>query len=118
MPTPSLEVHLEYVDTVAVVSVRGSVDASTIEELRRALEPLCEQSGIRLVLDCTDLAYVNSLGFGLLFKLSQVCRQQQGRMVLANVRDKLRAVFKILGLEKLVAFYPTTAEALALIGRE
>jgi len=117
MPQPPLDIRLEYVDRVAVLALAGVVDAATIEQVRRALEPLCENPAPRILLDCTNLHFINSLGFGLFFKLSQMCKQRQGRLVLAGVCDKLRGVFKVLGLEKLVDFYPTPAEALALMGK-
>ncbi|HOW98682.1 MAG TPA: STAS domain-containing protein [Kiritimatiellia bacterium] len=113
MPAPPLNIQTARSGDAVVIKLDGIVDASTIDALRRTLEPLCAQSAARIVVDGSLLTYINSLGFGLLFKLSQSCRALQGRLVVAGLQDKLRVVFKILGLEKLIQFAPTCTEALA-----
>jgi len=113
MPAPPLQICTTRENGVMVIKLDGTVEASTMDILRRTVEPLCRQPGSRIVVDGTLLSYVNSLGFGFFFKLSQHCREQQGRLILAGLQPKLRAIFQVLGLEKLLTFAPTCEEALA-----
>lgn len=117
MPAPPLNIVTTRHGDAMVIKLDGIVDASTIDSLRRVLEPLCLQAGARVVVDGSLLTYINNLGFGLLFKLSQACRAQQGRLIVAGLQEKLRVVFRILGLEKLLTFAPTCEEALASLAR-
>jgi len=117
MPAEQLIILTTRREGAVVIKLDGIVDASTLDSLRRVLEPLCLQPGSRIVVDGSLLSYVSSLGFGLFFKLSQICREQQGRLIMAGLQDKLRFLFKILGLEKLLTFAPTCEEALASMAR-
>jgi anti-anti-sigma factor len=115
MPALPLNILTTQRGEVVVVKLDGIVDASTIDALRRTLEPICLQPGARIVVDGSLLSYINSLGFGIFFKLSQACREQQGRLILAGLQEKLLIVFKILGLEKLLTFAPTCEKAVATL---
>jgi anti-sigma B factor antagonist len=115
MPSPQLDIQTEHVDGVAVVHLNGAIDASSVEDLKRAVEPLCAVPHPKVVLNCAALIYVNSTGYGLFFTWQRACRLRNGQMALCGLKKKIHQVIQVLGLENLLTICATQAEAMDLI---
>lgn len=70
-------------DGVLIAAVEGEIDASNAAELRLALSERLPSSASALVLDLTDVTYVDSSGIHLLFDLGRrlAARRQAIRLV-------------------------------------
>ena len=66
-----LTIQLENNNGVQLIRVSGPLDSVTHDQFRSQLDPLVNESGVRLVLDCTNLTYVNSKGLALLGRYQQ-----------------------------------------------
>lgn len=106
-----LEIRVERRDGLAIVSLAGAVDAFTLGEFEETLEPLCDRDHAKVLVDCDDLTYVNSTSFGLLFHFHKVCEARHGLFALCSVREKIRSLLRLLGLEDVLRIYGTRAEA-------
>ena len=115
MPAPQLDIKVENVGGVAVVTLIGVVDAATIESVKRTIEPLIEQPRPQILIDGAGLSFINSLGFGLFLSWTRTCANREGRMGVCSLRDRTRGIIKILGMEPLMNLYPSQAEALILM---
>ena len=83
-------------DTLRLV---GELDLSTVPELRRALEPELDEGG-RIVLDCSDLTFIDSSGAMALIDATRVLGPR-GRLVVMSPRPLVRRVVGVLGLDRL-----------------
>lgn len=108
-----LDVQTDHTEGVVIAYVIGAVDASNVEEFRRAVDPLCAEHGAKVLLDLGGLTYLNSIGFGLLFAWNRTCVGNEGRFALCNMREKHHSILKLLGLEALLTVYRTRDEALS-----
>ncbi len=115
MAEQPLEIRLERVENVQVVSLEGIIDASTFDDVRRVVEPLCEQEKPRVLVDCSNLHYINSTGYGFFFAMLRECKSREGLFALCSVRNRVRNILKGLGIEKYFAIHPSQAEALAIM---
>ncbi|HTX29757.1 MAG TPA: STAS domain-containing protein [Solirubrobacteraceae bacterium] len=61
-------------DGVVVVSITGEVDMSNANDLREAIIDATPNDALGLVLDCTSLAYIDSAGIHLLYRLGDNLR--------------------------------------------
>lgn len=98
---------------VAVVSVRGEVDAYSAVVLRRELLGVIG-SGARVVvvdLDATEL--IDSVTLGVLLGAVRRLQERRGELRIACPNPSIRRTFEITQLDHVLALYATRAEALA-----
>lgn len=108
-----LEVKVRTDGNAQVVSLSGPVDSATQDLFREQLSPVCAVPGARVVLDCTELTYLNSRSIGLLMRYNRDLQMSRGRLVLCNLNQKLVRTLELLQIGKSLVIYPTLAEALA-----
>jgi anti-anti-sigma factor len=112
MSKQQLSITTADVDGVTVVGLSGAVDASNVAEFERALRDVCEAGPAPVLVDCSDLTYVNSTSFGLFFKYHQMCEENGGSFAMCGLREKIRAIVDLLGLNRFLALYEDQASAL------
>ena len=77
----------------------GELDLSTVPELRRVLAPELAE-GARVVLDCSELTFIDSSGVMALIDATRVLGPR-GRIVVKSPRPLVRRVAGVLGLDRL-----------------
>lgn len=113
MSIRELEISVEQVAAVTVVRVAGPVDSASVDTFRTQLNPICSQPGARVLLDCTDLTYLNSTSIGLLMKFHRGLLVSRGKLALCAVNTKLVRTLELLQIGKTLQMYATREEALA-----
>jgi anti-sigma B factor antagonist len=116
-PGQQVEVLVDRANGVYVVRLRGAIDASSVEIVKRELSRITSLPQPRVVVDCSDLYYVNSTGFGMFFAWHRACENNRGRLALCCVQEKVRKIMGLLGLEGFVTVCGTRAEATARVGK-
>lgn len=81
--------------TELTVAIEGRLDTLTAPEFEEKLEPELEDTE-KLVLDLAELEYISSAGLRVLLSAMKVM-EEQGEMVLRNVRPDVMDVFEVTG---------------------
>ena len=92
----------------------GVIDAHTLDKFERRLGEALAQGVRSLVLDCEELRYVNSSGFGELIRYFDRLREQGGTLVLARVAPKVGIILEMLGLKSLIPMAVSIEAALEI----
>ena len=81
--------------TELIAALEGRLDTLTAPELEEQLEPAFD--GVeRLVFDLAELTYISSAGLRIFLGVMQVM-EEQGEMILRNVRPEVMDVLEITG---------------------
>ncbi len=107
----SLEVSAESLGNAAVLNVRGDVDLATASVLESAIADAWTPPQ-RLVIDASQIAFMDSTGLGVLVKAAIQARDEGGEVVMAAVGPRVHKVLAITGLDAHIAIYPSVEEAL------
>lgn len=91
----------EYLDDVARVSVSGEVDIYTAQQFKEKLYSIVDNSGKDLVIDCSGLNYIDSTGLGIFVGALKKTKLAGKNIHLENIKDNIRKLFVITGLDKL-----------------
>lgn len=91
-----------------ILSVRGEVDMASVPRLQAALEE-AQRGGKTLVVDLTEVGFLDSAGLSTLLTVSKSAPHQL-RVVAAG--EIVRPI-ELTGLDKLLAVYDTLAAAVA-----
>ncbi len=107
-----LTTQIENRDGIQLVHVSGPLDSMTHDRFRELLDPMVNQSRIRIVLDCENLTYVNSKGLALLGRYQRITLQNLSFLGIAALNRRITKTIELLGMGKLVKLYPSVAEAM------
>jgi anti-sigma B factor antagonist len=95
------------------VCLVGEVDASNADELRQSLADLVRQGNTRLLIDLTDVDFIDSTGLGVLLHTVKELRAQRGSLTVACPNPTIRELFELVGHNLLFPVDETVDQALA-----
>lgn len=98
-------------DRVIVVSVQ----ADQCGQLWRTIEPLLDAGKHSFVLDLAGIAFLNSVNIAALIAARKKVLGGGGKMALANLSDHVKAVFRVLKLERLFELELDVTKAAAAV---
>lgn len=87
-----------------VVALSGELDLATADTLRSCLGPLVQGASApdRLVLDLSDLSFVDASGISALLVVQRALDSRGGTLVLRSPSRLVRRVMKVLELEQVL----------------
>lgn len=101
---------------ITVVAVGGEIDVYTAAQLRDRLDEQIAAGRIRLVIDLTDVAFMDSTGLGVLVGRLKLVRSHGGTLRLVCSSERILTVFAITGLDKVFQIFDNATDAEATIG--
>ena len=84
-------------DNKYVVALEGELDTAHALEVEQAMQPLHEVSKKEITVDCTKLEYIASSGLRILLGLLKSAKANENKVVLKNLNDEIKEVFKMTG---------------------
>jgi anti-sigma B factor antagonist len=100
-----------------VFSVQGEIDLATAPVLLQHVVEPAEPLAGRVVVDLSDVSFLDSTGLGALITIDEKVRAQGGVMVLVVQAPNVLKVFDITGLTASFSIFPSLAEALRSLTR-
>ena len=94
-----------------VVRVAGELDMDTRPALQEALQGLVDDGVRQVVLDVTDVSFMDSSGLGLLVDVLKLLRDRGGRLCLASIQGPVRNVLTLSALDQVLDLYDSVADA-------
>jgi anti-sigma B factor antagonist len=100
-------------DRTSVIDIAGDVTAASEGALMDAYARASGEHTRRVVLNFTDLEYMNSSGIGLLVTLLVRANRQKQRLLAYGLTDHYRQIFQLTRLDEAIAIHGSEAEAIA-----
>jgi anti-sigma B factor antagonist len=97
----------------SIVAVEGEVDIATAGELDAALSAEIAGGRHDLVVDLSQVSFLDSTGLGVLIKALKRTREADGSLAVVTDSQRVLKVFRITGLDSVVPLFPTLEAALA-----
>lgn len=97
---------------VSVVTVEGELDLSTAPRLKWALLDAFEGGSPRLVVDLSEVTFIDSTALGVLVSVNRT-PNLAAPLAIACPRENVRQVFEFSGTDGVFDIQPTLDEALA-----
>jgi anti-sigma B factor antagonist len=96
---------------VAVVAVRGEIDVATSPEMRHVLEELLEPRPGLLIVDLSDVSFIDSTGLGALVEAVTAARAGGGDLQLVVTQPHIMKLLELTGLDAVFTVVSSTNEA-------
>ncbi len=108
--------RVEHVDDIVVVELETELDANTAPRVKEELESAFGDQTRRVILDLSQLDFIDSAGLGVLVSLVKALRARGGDMRLVGLRDPVRMIFRLTRLDRVFKIFGDRGEALASYG--
>ncbi len=110
----ALELYIEEYHELAVLTLAGTVLASTASYLQETVTTLLQNGHTRIVIDCENLISINSDGLAILSDLVRILASNEieGRIVLCNTSTNIRDLIHLSGLDQFIETVPDKGDAI------
>jgi anti-sigma B factor antagonist len=108
---PSRIADIRRSEELTLVTVRGDIDLQHSVRFQQEVLDLCCDVENRMILDLTQVDYLDSSGLASLVKVQSRCRKQGKQLRLVGLSTKVRGLFEITRLMSVFEIFDTVEEA-------
>jgi anti-sigma B factor antagonist len=107
-----MKVSAETRDGAIILAPEGDIDLSRSPTLRSSLRQAQAGKPPRLIVDLSQVDYMDSSGVATLVEAMQVARRSNTKIVLCCMKDRVRSIFEIARLDSVFAIVDTREAAM------
>jgi anti-anti-sigma factor len=85
-------------DGIGTVTLEGDLDHQTADRLRRVVLTALSDGAASLVLDCEQLAFIDSSGLGVLIEAHKAADAQGGSVTIRHASPQMLRLLDVTGL--------------------
>lgn len=93
-----MKTSIEELDGKLVATLEGELDTAAAIEVEKELQPLFNSEGRDVVIECEKLEYIASSGLRILLGILKSAKAAGSMVILRNLNEDIRNVFKLTGL--------------------
>lgn len=94
----NVSIEVKEKDNTFYVSLAGEIDAYTAPKVREELMKPAEDKGVKMIIDLSNVNYMDSTGLGIFVGLFKQLRANDGDLTLTGMSERLQRLFDITGL--------------------
>ena len=87
-----------------LITLEGEMDTAAAVEVEKQLQPLYNTNGQDVIIDCSKLEYIASSGLRILISILKGAKAAGSKVVMKNMNEDIKNVFKITGFISLFDF--------------
>lgn len=108
----SMEISTRAEGEVTIVAIAGNLDSNSSPEAQQALDGILAGGAKKIAVDFSALDYISSAGLRVLLGTAKKLISSGGALRAFGLNQTVGEVFAISGFSKILAVFPTEAEAL------
>lgn len=98
-------------DDVLILAADGGLSSDTAEQFVKQIERLVDAGLRKMIVDCSGLDYVSSMGLSVLVRLHRRMKKHGGEVKIAGIRGMPAQVLSLTRLNQLFEIYPDVNRA-------
>jgi anti-sigma B factor antagonist len=95
-----------------VVPLKGEIDLHVSPTVTAALNDVIDKKPDRLVVDLSEVSYIDSAGLAALIQAMQKVEGYGGKFRLSGLQETVRSIFEISRLDQVFQIFPDSDTAL------
>jgi anti-sigma B factor antagonist len=88
-----------------LITVSGEVDLATSPQLDTAVIAAIDSGATSVVIDLTDVSFMDSSGLGVIVRALKRCREAENDLDLVITNERVLKVFGITGLDQVIPIH-------------
>jgi len=97
---------------ILILRIAGFIDASNINQFDRQMHEQIEKGYSKIILDCSEIQYMNSSALGIILDIHQLAIKRQGGIRIINLPRKFEKTLEMLGLTDYFQIFSEKEKAL------
>ncbi len=93
-----MKIKTQNYNDVTVIELQGEVDGDVGDLLKDTVTSVVAGHCMRVVLDMSNVSFIDSVGLELLLWVRQYCRQNKAQLRLAGLDENTEKILEITGL--------------------
>jgi anti-anti-sigma factor len=110
-----MEVISENQNGIIVVRAQGTLNVAYTPQFQEKMQPLVETTPKNLVLDCTKIDYISSIGLRAILEIGKTLKSKQSQLLLVAPKGLTSQIFENAGFGLLFSIHSSAEEAVASI---
>ena len=110
-----MEISLSHEKDFTLICLAGRLEATQATVLTESIQKALREGPPRLLVDCSSLGYVASMGLRCFLLAHKGAHDAGGRVVFCGLNENVRSVFTMTGFDKIAQVRATREEALACL---
>lgn len=107
-----LDMDFKEMDEKLIITVKGDIDAYHSADFKKEIkEKIASFGGMKIVLDLSNVAYIDSAGLGSLVAILKDARNSGKSFVLSSLKPNVKRIFEMTRLDKVFRIVDTPEEA-------
>ena len=98
----NLKVDVREEGNTRVVYLNGEVDVYTASKLKEKIIPLAEESNKTLIVDLSEVNYIDSTGLGIFIGALKCTDKSGSSLKITGVNSRVQRLFEITGLSEVI----------------
>lgn len=86
----------------SMVSIKGEIDIYSIEKFRESIEKEIKNQATQIILDCSELSYMDSTGMGVLIELRNRTKEMGQKIIMMNPQPNIKKLLALTGVDKII----------------
>jgi anti-sigma B factor antagonist len=112
MAVKTLEAQVRHLQDYSIIDLKGDINSFAVETLNNVFAEASGQSTRAVLLNFSEVEYINSTGIALIVGLMSKARQNNQRLVTFGLSDHYVSIFNITRLSDYISLYPDETSAL------
>lgn len=96
-----MEVHITASEETMTAHLVGRLDTPAAPEVTRDIQPLLDNAGKTLVLDCSEMTFISSSGLRIFLTLRKAAAAAGGQVIIEGLSNEIKQVFMMTGFLQL-----------------
>jgi anti-sigma B factor antagonist len=110
----TIPIHTDRLADGVVIRPQGDIDLSRAPSLRQQISEVQKVNPGRLIIDLSEVPYMDSSGVATLVEAMQVARRRNQKLILCSPQEKVKAIFEIARLDMVFKIVSSRDEAVAV----
>ncbi|MEJ2751410.1 MAG: STAS domain-containing protein [Candidatus Promineifilaceae bacterium] len=98
MSTSNLEINVEKLKRVVLLTVQGRIDSTNASELDNSLKETINDGNYNIAVNLSGVDYMSSAGLRALVSALRECKKHRGDLCLSAPSSRVAEVFELAGL--------------------
>jgi len=103
---------IDYTTIIFKTTPPQKIDIDNSKELWIYFKTLISGGARKIFIDLKNVQYIDSSGIGVFINSAKLIRKQNGDIVLANVSEEVRNIFRVINLDEFIKIYNSEVEAI------
>jgi anti-sigma B factor antagonist len=103
IPRP-LRIEHERTADAQLIRLKGEIDLANVDQARQALMEAMEGSAAAVIVDMSELEFIDSVGISMLLEAEAASRRDSNRLAFRGAHDEIARILELTGVDEQIRF--------------